>query len=352
MRIGIAGLHSVYWPRAFADSARRIAGVDLRAAATAGRNAEEIKHSLGLSPEEFANQFGVAIYDDPVEMARKERLDAAFITAEHSRMVEIVEALAPLGVHLYIAKPMGNNMERARRIVEVCKQSGIIAATGSTMRFDAGLRVAHQQIAAGKIGNVLCVRVMHQHGEITGFPPEDWYWHPEEGGPELSLGWYVLDAIRWLAGSEPVRIYAEYENFITADSPFMDNGKILSRLANGAIASADIYFSTRWPFPRWEIEVVGSSGAVKTMQTGYEGMLFNKEGVHAFQHNMNDMVLAEISDWVEACRQGRPPEVPVDDALRTLAACFASRDSARTQMPVTIGDAHLGQAVGGSLHSG
>jgi myo-inositol 2-dehydrogenase / D-chiro-inositol 1-dehydrogenase len=336
VKIGIAGLRSVYWPRAFADYARQIGGVELVAAATAGRSAEDIEHSLGLSPEEFAERYAVHLYDDPVTMARGEGLDAAFVCAEHSRMVEIVEALAPLGVNLYVAKPMGNTIERARRVAQVCDAAGITATTGNSMRFDAGLRAAKQRITAGEIGDVLCVRVMHQHGDISGFPPRDWYWNPDEGGPELSLGWYVVDALRWLGGSDVQRVYAEYDNFASKGSPFMDNGKMVMRLCSGAIASADIYFSTRWSFPRWEIEVVGSKGAIKTMQTGYEGMLFSRDGIQAFQHNMNDMVLAEIADWVDACRNHRQPEVTMADAVRTLEACFAARDSAGQRMPMSL----------------
>jgi len=338
MKVGIAGMRSVYWPRAFANCAKNIEGVELCAAATAGRSADDIEHSLGVGPDAFADEFGLRLYDDPADMAKREGLHAAFVCAEHSRMVELVEELAPLHVDLYIAKPMANDMQRTRRIVETCKEAGIIAATGNTMRFDAGLRTAHQRIAAGDIGNVLCVRVMHQHGEISGWPRDDWYWNEAEGGPGLSLGWYVLDAIRWLSGSEVARVYAEYENFLSP-GPFMDNGKGVMRLATGALASMDIYFSTRWPFPRWEIEVVGDKGAVKTMQTGYEVMVFNKSGVQAMQHTLNDMLLAEVTDWIEACRSRRPPEVPVEDAARTLAACFACCESAKKGKPISLGNA-------------
>ena len=336
MRIGIAGIRSVYWPTAFAGYARRIPGVELCAVATAGRSAQDIQHSIGLTPEQFAEKFSLRLHDDPVSMVKDEGLEAAFVCAEPSRAYEIVEQLAPLGVHLYIAKPMGNDLERAQRIVAARDRAGIVAASGNTMRFDAGLRAARERIAAGEIGDVFCVRVMHQHGTISTFPPNDWYWNKEEGGPELSLGWYVIDAVRWLSGDEVGRVCAEYENFASPNSPFMDNGKILMRLAGGVIASADIYFSTRWPFPRWEIEVVGSKGAIKTMQTGYEGMLFTEGGVQAFQKTLNDMVLAELTDWVEACHAGRAPEVPVADALRTLDVCFAARRAAHSGVPVVL----------------
>jgi predicted dehydrogenase len=336
MKVGIAGIASFYWPRAFASYARRIEGLQLCAAATAGRTAEQVQRSLGQSPEAFAAEFGLRLYDDPAQMVREEGLEAAFVCAEPSRAYELVQELAPLGVHLYIAKPMANTVERAQQIMSACQKAGIVAASGNTMRFDAALRAARQRIAAGQIGDIFCVRVMHEHGNINVFPPEDWYWHKEEGGPELSLGWYVVDAIRWLSGAEVVRVFAEYGNFASPRSPFMDNGKLLCRLSSRAIASADIYFSMSWSFPRWEIEVVGSKGAIKTMQTGYEAMLFSEHGVEAFQKTLNDMVLAEVQDWATACQQGGRPAVPVEDALRTLAVCLAARQAAETQQPVSL----------------
>lgn len=330
----MAGLASVYYPDAFAGAARHIEGVDYVAAATAGRPETAIQAALGRGPREYATQYGVTLYDDPVEMVRHEGLDAVFVCAEFSRMYELVEALAPAGTHLYIAKAMANTVEKAHRIAEVCKRAGIVAATGPTMRFDAGLRAAHRRIADGAIGDPLCVRVMHQHGSLVGWPEGDWYLHPEEGGPVLSLGWYVFDAVRWLSGSEVSRVYAEYDNFVTPTSPFMDNGKVVARLQSGAIASGDLYFSTCWPFPTWEIEVIGSTGALKTLQTGYEVMQFGPGGVEAFQQTRNDMVLAEVGDWIASCRSGRRPEVPVADGARTLAACLAARESAQTGQPV------------------
>ncbi len=337
MRVGVAGLASVYYPTAFANAARQIEGVELLAAATAGRPEAAVAASLRMSPREYADKYGLVLYDDPVEMVRREGLEAVFVCAEFSRMYELVEALAPEGVHLYIAKAMANSRERAERIVAACERAGITAATGPTMRFDAGLRAAHRRIAEGGIGEVISVRVMHQHGSLVGWPEGDWYLQPEQGGPVLSLGWYIFDAVRWLSGSELTRVYAEYDNFATPHSPFMDNGKVVGRMQSGAIASGDMYFSTRWPFPTWEIEVVGSTGALKTVQTGYEVMQFGPDGVTALHRNSNDMVLAEIRDWVEACRTGGRPEVPVEDGARTLAACFAAGESAKSGLPVELG---------------
>lgn len=343
MRLGVAGLASVYYPNAFAQAARRIEGVQLVAAATAGRPEAAVQASLRVSPAEYADTYGVRLYEDPVDMAQRESLDGVFVCAEFSRMYELVEALAPLGVHLYVAKAMANTNDRAERIVAACRQAGIVAASGPTMRFDAGLRAAHRRLADSAVGEIVCVRVMHQHGSLVGWPEGDWYLQPEQGGPVLSLGWYVYDAIRWLSGSEITRVYAEYDNYATPHSPFMDNGKALCRLSSRAIASADLYFSTRWPFPTWEIEVVGATGAIKTMQTGYEVMQFGPSGVEAFQQTRNDMVTAEVQDWVEACRTGRRPEVPVDDAARTLAACLAAHQSSTSHRPVELGPAIEGQ---------
>jgi len=91
-----------------------------------------------------------------------------------------------------------------------------------------------------------------------------------------------------------------------------------------------------WSFARSQVEVVGSKGSVKTVQTGYEVMGCGSGGIQGEQHTTNDMVLAVLTDWVNVCRSGRPASVPVADGLLTLQGCFAARDSAQRAQPVDL----------------
>jgi predicted dehydrogenase len=337
VRVGIVGLASRYWPEAFARCAGRIREVELRGAADLGRTAAEVQATLGMDAPAFAGRFGVTLYREPREMIGQEGLQAVFVCAEHTAQAELVEEVAGAGAHVYVAKPMTTTLEGADRIVRAVRRAGVVASTGNTERFDGALREAHRLVQAGAIGEPLLVRALHQHGSIDAFGPQDWYRRPEQGGPELSLLWYAADVLCWFAGAAVTRVYAEYDNFASPDSPFMDNGKAILRFANRAMGSADVYFSVRgFRMPSWEIEVVGRSGALRTQQSAYEGTLFAPDGPRAFYRSQGDALLAEVQAWVDCCREGREPEVTVEHARHVIEVALACRQSHQQRRAVEL----------------
>ena len=167
-----------------------------------------------------------------------------------------------------------------------------IATSGTSERFDGGIREAYQRFKNGAIGELISIRALHQHGDIGSFPKGDWYWDEEQGGPERSLVWDAADIFRWFADSEVARVYAEYDNYLSENSPFMDNGKIILRFENRVMGSIDIYFSVSgFQFPSYEIELVGTTGAIRTQQSVYEGTLFTSAGMSNFYRTQNNILL-------------------------------------------------------------
>jgi len=337
IKIGIVGLQSVYWPNAFAGCLKAIQEVEFVSCADLGYDPNTVRISLGKTPEEFATQNNVILYHDPAEMIEKEGVQAVCICAKHTELADLVEKVAPLGVSVYMAKPMATTMEAADRIVEAVRGNNLIATSGTTERFDGGIREAYRQLRSGAIGELISIRALHQHGNIDGFPKDDWYWDEAQGGPELSLIWYAGDVVRWFAGSEVLRVYAEYDNYLSESSPFMDNGKIMLRFANRVMGSIDIYFSVSgWSFPSYEVELIGTEGCIRTQQSVYEGMLFTKDGTKNFYRTQNNNLLDEMKHWVQCCIDGTEPELNIEDARSIIELCLACRQSANTNAPVTI----------------
>ncbi len=337
IRTGIVGLQSVFWPNAFANCLKEISNAELVACADMGYDPDLIKISLGRTPEEYAAQHDVGLYHDPIEMIEKEGLQAVCICAKNTEIVNFVELVAPLGVDIYMAKPMATTMEAANRIVKAVRDNDMIATSGTTERFDGGIRAAYQRFKSGAIGELISIRALHQHGNISGFPKDDWYWDEAQGGPELSLIWYVGDVVRWFAGSEVVRVYAEYDNYLSDNSPFMDNGKIILRFENKIMGSIDIYFSVKgWSFPSYEVELVGTEGCIRTQQSVYEGTLFTKDGITNFYRIQNNNLLDEMRHWVQCCINKTDPELTIEDARSVIELCLACRQSAHTHAPVIL----------------
>jgi predicted dehydrogenase len=117
----------------------------------------------------------------------------------------------------------------------------------------------------------------------------------------------------------------------------MDNGKAIFRFANRTLGSLDIYFSVReFRLPSWEIEVVGSRGAVRTQQTNYEGALFVDDGPRVFHRSQNDVLRAEVQAWFDCCRSGTQPEVTVEHARSVIEVALACRQSSQQHVPVAL----------------
>jgi len=337
IRTGIVGLQSVYWPDAFANCLKSISVAELVACTSMSVDPGLISISLGKTPEEYAAQYGIRLYHDSTEMIQKEGLDAVCICAKHTEIVNFIEQVAPLGVDIYIAKPMATTLEAADRIVKAVRNNNLIATSGTTERFDGGIREAYQRFKSGTIGELISIRALHQHGNINGFPKDDWYWDEEQGGPELSLIWYAADIVRWFADSEVVRVYAEYDNYLSENSPFMDNGKVILRFENRVIGSIDIYFSVEgFQFPSYEIELVGTTGGIRTQQSVYEGTLFTSEGVSNFYRTQNNNLLDEMRHWIQCCIDKTDPELAIEDARRVIELCLATRQSARMHTPIAL----------------
>ena len=100
-------------------------------------------------------------------------MDAVFICAKHTEIANFVKQVAPSEVDVYIAKPMATTLEAADRIVKAVRNHNLIATSGTTECFDGGIREAYQRFKSGTIGELISIRALHQHGNISGFPKGD-----------------------------------------------------------------------------------------------------------------------------------------------------------------------------------
>ncbi len=200
MRAGMVGLAALYWPIALGRALHEHPGVQFLGAATLDADERLIHETLGLTPQEYAQRFGVHLYADAEEMVRAERLDTVVIVSRHTEHAVWVERMAGLGVDIFIPKTFATTLADADRIVAAGRRHGVRVAVGPSARFLPAMLAVKQALDAGRIGRPFAMRLCHHHGTIDVFHPNDWYRDPDEGGPELSLGWYGVDLVLHLMG--------------------------------------------------------------------------------------------------------------------------------------------------------
>jgi predicted dehydrogenase len=339
MRAGIVGLAALYWPIALGRAMHEHPGVQFLAAATLGVDDRAIHEMLGISAGEYAEKFGVRLYTDATEMVRSEQLDTVVIGTRHTEHVQWAEQMAELGTNLFIPKTFATTLSDAKRMVEVQRRSGVKIAVGPSARFLPPMMAVKQALDEGRIGKPFSMRLCHHHGVIDVFHQNDWYRDPQEGGPELSLGWYGIDLVLHLMDAPVQSVYAQYGNFTSPDSPFMDCGRIEMRLATGSLASFDMYFCNRVRYPSWQMEVVGPGGVLSIHRAGPDeaSVVVGLNGLQGYEPlSLPDHSPGWESFWIDDFLAGRKPAISADEAKWITQISLAARESSAAGVPVTL----------------
>jgi len=341
LKVGIIGVAGWFYPQTYARILKRIGEVKLVSAAHLGASDDYIRITTpGYTKDSYAEEFEVKLYKDPEEMIEKEELAAVCICGEYRLKANYIEMAAETGVDIFVAKPPATTIEEMDRILEAERKNNVKISVADPGRFSNMFSEVHSRVEDSEIGELISMRVLHQHGKLA-INPDHWYLKEENGGPELSLGWYTASLLRWFINSEAIRVFAEYDNFATEGSPFMDNGKALVRFENGSVGSMDIYFSVEWPFKWMEVELMGTEGSIIATESRFERhySIYGNEGVTSSVWDPPaplERETNEIKDWIETCIDKTKPKFSVEEAKRVLKICLAWRESAKNNQPMLL----------------
>ena len=114
----------------------------------------------------------------------------------------ILERMPP-GAAVLMQKPMGRDLDEARRIRAICRERKLVAAVNFQLRFAPNMLALRDALARGMLGNVTDVEV-----RLNLHTPWE-YWAFLEGVPRLEVlmhSIHYIDLIRSLIG-EPAGVY-------------------------------------------------------------------------------------------------------------------------------------------------
>lgn len=339
MRVGMVGLAALYWPVAIGNGLRGREGVEFLGAAMLDASRADIEETLGMSAVEYAERFNVKLYHRAEEMVGNERLDTVVLATRHTEHAVWAERMAELGVDIFIPKTFATTIADAERIVQAQERYGVKIGVGPSARYLPPMMAAKDAVDRGLIGEPFAIRICHHHGTLDVFHENDWYRDPEEGGPELSLAWYGIDLILHFMGDSVETVFAEYGNFTTPDSPFMDCGRILMRMGRGGLASFDMYFCSRVPYPSWQMEIVGPEGVVSIhrVEGDSAGTVVSLDSARGYETlPLPDQTPGWETFWIEDFRRGRQPAISAEVAKLITEISLVARDSASQGRPLTL----------------
>ena len=151
-------------------------------------------------------EFGVRTYTDYRQLITRERPDGVSVVTPDHLHREIGLFALEAGCHVLVEKPLDVTVAGCRELIEQAAAKDRVLMVDFHKRCDPYHEELRTQVRAGKLGQVL---YGYAHMEDRIEVPRDWW--PDWAGkssPVWFLGVHMFDLIRWVIGSDPVRVYA------------------------------------------------------------------------------------------------------------------------------------------------
>ena len=348
-----AGGFGAFCLRAFAamDEVRVVAVADV-----------EVERARAVAPE------GARVYGDYRELLQDEAVDIVAINTPpflHGRMVQ--EAAA-LGKHVFVEKPLATSMDEARAAAQAVQEAGVRLGINYVLRRHPLHRLAAELIRGQVFGPL-------QHFSLENLAtdevllPGHWFWDKvRSGGIHVEHGVHFFDLCNQVAGGPPdsvtgwelsrsdgradrVGATLTYGQGLVAN--FYHSFNRIRRLEETTIrlhCARGILVVEGWIPTRLSLaglvdeaglgllqRLLGDGLQVEERFTGAEGE-FSHGGVAERlaaavraeasaperQLEYQRAIQAGMRDLVQAIKEGREPEVGLDDAMQSLAVALAA----------------------------
>lgn len=268
-------------------------------------------------------------YSQAARMFAEEDLDLVSIvvpTSLHSRMtIAALEA----GVNVLVEKPIAADRDEAEAMIDTARRVGRILTVGHIERFNPAIRELRARLQAGDLGRIFQVRA----SRLGPFPAQI-----RDVGVVVDLATHDLDVMRYLLGSDPVRLSAETERRVHTAHEDLFCGLI--KFANGAVGLLDVNWLT--PTKKREVSVTGERGMFVADYVTQDLFFYRNRGTALAWENRGpdedsplivsvaegemsraflvkaEPLAVELGEFARAVRDGTGPPVDPRDALIAL----------------------------------
>lgn len=271
----------------------------------------------------------------------------AVIASPATHHVAVAQALAEVGVHLLIEKPLSATSDGVFRLLETCREQKIVLLTGYNLRFLSSLQKFRNLLGESVIGRVLSVRC-----EIGQYLPS---WRPDSdyrqgvsarqelgGGALLELS-HELDYLQWIFGEvEWVKATLSRQSGLeidVEDTAHLTLGFASEANGNKLVGTVNLDFirhdTTRLCTAigekgslRWN----GLTGVVELFEAGAKEW----REIFRHQHQRDDSYLAEWQNFLDCVTEHKAPLITGEDGLKVLQLIEAARKSSESGCQVNV----------------
>jgi len=292
---------------------------------------------LGVNADlaaEEAKRYGVPYHTDYRQLLARDDLTGVYVGTEPTRHLEVVAEAAAHGKHVLCDKPIALTLEEADEIIRLAREAGVKLMVPFNPRFQLPLMKVKEALESGEAGELISVFAI-KYGKLpTKIPgPTDYGWliDPEQagGGGFLDIGIHAVDALRWLAGSEAVRIYAHVGNVLYEGLPVDDIGMMTVEFENGVVGALSAGWANPDSYPTWldvRFEILTTKEAFLIDSPYHDYWCYGPDRAER-QYWWRRDVDGLVNEFARAVLDNREPAISGEDARAALAIALAAYKS-------------------------
>ncbi len=212
--------------------------------------------------------------DDYRELVSRQKPELVWAFVENNRHREILEYMAPLGIHVIFEKPLAAAYDDAVAMQELARKHKVKVMTNYQMAWWPTNHEIRRQAAAGKVGDVWRLHGIVGHGGpggrgVRGKYFFDWLTDPIRNGAGALVDFGCYNAVwaLWFKGL-PDTVYATVNRLQRERFPKVEDNSVMVLSYPDGVG----IFEGSWDLPRGfqELEVFGRSGSLSMNRDGVE----------------------------------------------------------------------------------
>ncbi len=310
----------------------------------------EVTHIFGRNEsalEKLGKKYNVLWTTDYKIILDNPQIDVVDITLPSGLHADFGIEAAKAGKHVIVEKPIDITLEKAKLLIDTCKNNDVTLSVISQMRFSDGMQKLHKYVSTGKLG-----KIIQGDAYIKWFRSQEYYnngkWRGtralDGGGAFINQAIHFIDLLLFIMGS--VEKITAKTRTVNHNIEVEDIGSALVEFENGA--HGIIQASTAiFPGLPARLEIHGTKGTVifENDNISFEhiegeepisGQESEKGGAADPTMINNNLFVRQFEDIVSAIKQNRQPKVSGEEAFKALQLILAIYESSNSGQLVEL----------------
>lgn len=325
LRVGCLGMG--WWSDVLADAVVRSGKIQIVSCYT---RSEDKRNA-------FAKKYGCTAAPTYEAMLADNSIEAIINTTPNDVHLPSTKAAAEAGKHVFLDKPIANNVSEGRAITEVCKKAGVVLALGYQRRRESHFRYVKKQIDAGTFGKLVNAEANISRDRLGKIDLSSWRYQAAgmPGGVMLQIGIHYIDVLEYLIGPVKAVSGRSAQLVLPGDNP--DVASLILEHENGAISTLNASYASASEY--YLMNVYGKEAtAYYDMHSGLRILKRGETKPVAVPSDNNDTFIEELEEFANAVRGNGKPEVGGEFATTSLAVIRAGVRSAREGRRVEVAE--------------